>query len=53
MLEEVPKEGEGPKMKGSVMLALAESKGRCSKHCKRTSTINQVFGIGKKCRSIQ
>ena len=26
MLEEVPKEGEGPKMKGSVMLALAESR---------------------------
>ncbi|KAL2051582.1 hypothetical protein ABVK25_008244 [Lepraria finkii] len=31
MLEEVPKEGEGPKMKGSVMLALAESKGEVLK----------------------
>ncbi|KAK4690785.1 uncharacterized protein P7C71_g6085, partial [Lecanoromycetidae sp. Uapishka_2] len=26
MLDEVPKEGEGPKINGSVMLALAESK---------------------------
>ena len=25
-MEEIPKEGEGPKLKGSVMLALASSK---------------------------
>jgi len=47
-LEEVPKEGEGPKIKGSIMLALAESKEEVLKELKKdTYTTSGVWDWDK------